>query len=255
MSKELKIVSPSENVSMADEWFEIANKDHFWMRWRFKVIVKKLKAFAPLNSEMKFLEIGCGHGQFLEQCKGTLPISIDGSDLNVFALKQIENTQGDIFVYNVFDRNKDLLNKYDGAFLLDVIEHIEDDSSFLKAAVDHVKPGGLIVINVPALSLLFSKYDVVAGHKRRYTKKKIEKLLIRAGIRPVSISYWGLLMLPIALARKIYLRFVPNESVIKTGFKASPLANTFFNLPMGLELFFGGSTFLGTSVLALGRKS
>lgn len=255
MNKELQILSPAENVSMADEWFEIATRDHFWMQWRFNVIKNKLTPVIRPTSNLKFLEIGCGHGQFIEQCEDTFPASVDGCDLNLYALKQVRNVRGDIFVYNIFDQNERLKNKYDGVFLLDVIEHIDDDKTFVNAALAHVKPGGLVVVNVPALNMLFSDYDVAAGHKRRYSRSQIEDLFKASGIELLSVSYWGMLMLPIAIARKIYLKFVPKKNIINAGFKSNAITNTFFKLLMRTELFFFKNPFIGTSVIAIGRKA
>ena len=62
-----------------------------------------------------------------------------------------------------------MLEHYDAVFLLDVIEHIPDDTAFLIAALQHLRRGGLIIVNVPASMLFFSDYDRVAGHVRRYT--------------------------------------------------------------------------------------
>jgi len=255
MNKELKILSSPAPVSMADEWFEIASADHFWMRWRFNVIVRKLEKFANIRPDMKFLEIGCGHGQFLKQCNGVFSATVDGCDLNLYALRKIEDTPGDIYVYNIHEKNEQMLNKYHGIFMLDVIEHIDDDKSFLHDAIEHLSPDGLIVINVPALESLYSEYDVVAGHKRRYAKGDLVSLFENCGIQPFYVGYWGFSLLGIAFIRKLYLKFVPKNRVIKRGFSPrNSTINFVLKILMRIELKLFKSSILGTSVIGIGKK-
>ncbi len=249
------VLSSAEQVSMADEWFDIATADHFWMEWRFRVIEQNLIRESIMGSDKQFFEIGCGHGQFMKQGESRLKMAIDGCDLNVFALDKINSISGHAYMYNIFDKHPDMLNKYDGIFLLDVIEHIDDDAAFLRTALDHAKESGIVIINVPALSLLFSKYDTAAGHKRRYSKESLQALLLQVGIEPIRIQYWGLSLLPVVWVRKIYLKFVSAHEVIEKGFKpGNTLINKIFKLLMKIELRVFANPILGTSLIAIGRK-
>ena len=153
-------LSNVEEVSMADEWFKIANEEHFWMKWRFSVI-QKMKKHLPAPSE-PVLEIGCGNGIVINQMEKHMGYKIDGCDLNKYALDLAKKTNGDLMVYNIYDKDPKMTKKYSMVILLDVIEHIEDDVDFLKAACAHLKPGGKVLVNVPAHNTLFSKYDEVA---------------------------------------------------------------------------------------------
>jgi len=255
MSKAI-VLSSAEQVSMADEWFDIATTNHFWMEWRFRMIARCLGLIegAHLANDQKFLEIGCGHGQFMKQAE-RLNIVVDGCDLNMFALNKIEGVSGKTYVYNINDRQPEMMRKYDGVFLLDVIEHIDDDSAFLSAALDHVSPSGFIVINVPALSSLFSKYDTAAGHKRRYSKESLRAVLLRSGIQPVIVRYWGFSLLLVAIVRKFYLQFIPPDKIIEKGFKpGNSFINRFFGWLMKVELLLLNDPIYGTSIVAIGRK-
>jgi SAM-dependent methyltransferase len=255
MNRELIHLSQPAEVSMADEWFDIANIDHFWMEWRFRVIEHAMQLLNLNTTEKRYLEIGCGHGQFLRQSDMRLNLIVDGCDLNLFALQKIPVVKGQIFVYNIYELNLQMIKKYDGIFLLDVIEHIDDHETFLTAAFSHCKDDGIVVINVPALSFLYSKYDTIAGHKRRYSKKDIRDLFHKCQIEPLSIRYWGFTLLPIAILRKWYLYFVPARKVIEKGFKpAAPFVNGLFKGLMNLELLFSRNPFMGTSIVAIGRK-
>jgi SAM-dependent methyltransferase len=225
------------------------------MEWRFRVLEWHLRKNALLKAGDKYLEIGCGHGQFMHQSDARLPeITVDGCDLNLFALNKITGVRGDVFVYDIFEKKAEMLHRYAGVFLLDVIEHIDNDERFLRVAMDHVLPGGLVVINVPALSSLFSKYDTAAGHKRRYTREDMMQLFERCNLEPIYVGYWGFSLLPVAMIRKFYLKSVPPEKIIAKGFSPSyGWINKFFKTLMKLELSLSKNPAPGTSVMAIGR--
>ena len=246
------ILSPSEEVDMADAWYEYASLDHFWIQSRFDAILKVPIAKQLFNKRL--FEIGCGNGLILNQFESYFNIAVDGCDLNPFALEQIENARGKIYSLNIFDKPKELVGKYDGVLLMDVIEHIDNDALFLKTACQYLVAGGLVIINVPALNSLFSKYDVMAGHKRRYTKKMMETLFKECGIEKVSIEYWGFSMIPIAWLRKFMLMFTPDEKVIKSGFRPpNKLMNLLLKKLMQLENVLMKSPPKGTSLVAIGK--
>ena len=255
MSEGIVYISKIEAVSMADEWFEIATEDHFWMKWRFNCLMKYKHLFKE-NSEFKVLEIGCGNGVVMNQFRFETGIPIDGCDLNEGALKLVNQGESNLFLYNIYDTNKELINKYDAIFLFDVIEHIDNDSDFVAKALEHGKDGGLLFINVPALKALFSKYDVQAGHIRRYNKRNIEDLLNKLDLEIIDVQYWGLSLIPIAILRKIYLIFVPAKKIIDNGFKPpSRFINELLILLMKIELrLIRNNKFLGTSLMAVARK-
>jgi len=68
-------------------------------------------------------------------------------------------------------------NEIDCAIMMDVLEHIEDDSSFFKTIVAKLKPGATILITVPAFQFLFSAHDKKHLHFRRYNRKQLLKVL------------------------------------------------------------------------------
>lgn len=68
-------------------------------------------------------------------------------------------------------------NSLDLAFLMDVLEHAQDDRGVLEEALRKLKPGGRLVITVPAYQFLFSAHDVMLGHCRRYRRSQLKDLL------------------------------------------------------------------------------
>ena len=239
---------------MADEWFDHATADHFWMHWRHQVLLRQLTRIGhPVE---KALDVGCGHGVVRQLLERDLGFAVDGCDLNRRALEMAAKGKGRVLLYDIFDRNPALLGAYDLLLLMDVIEHVDDDLGFLKVAIEHLKPGGVVVINVPAHMAFYSKYDEVIGHKRRYNIAQIEWLFRHTNIEPLSITYWGLTLLPLLFARKIVVRFVSRERIIHTGFsEQNVVPRKILRTIQRLELSAPFPMPIGTSLMAFGTRS
>lgn len=251
--KKIQILSGEQQVSMNDEWFELADPGHFWMQWRFRALVSALK---PLwKSDMKVLEIGCGNGALMCQFENYFKIPVDGCDLNLFALQNAMTCEGHFYLYDIYERNPQLSKKYDIILLADVLEHIDNEAGFLKAAGFHLKDGGILVVGVPAHQKLFSKYDELVGHKRRYGRLQLENTLRLAGFDKVELNFWGFSLLPVLFARKLLLKLIPTRKIISTGFKPPHfLINKFMLLIMKLETSCIGIPFTGISLITTARK-
>jgi SAM-dependent methyltransferase len=249
---QIETISEPEAVSMADDWFQFATTDHFWMQWRHRILLRTIKrAGTPLR---RALEIGCGHGVARDMLERDLGITVDGCDLNRTALEMAKPGKGKLFIYNILDQEPSLLGRYDAVFLLDVIEHINDDAAFLTAALRHLRPGGLVAVNVPASMLFFSEYDRAAGHVRRYSAGSLAKLLRRCGVQVEAIHRWGLLMVPLLLVRKLVLRRAKTAAAIRAGFvPPNGMSRLLLHGMKNIETALPFSMPLGTSILARGH--
>lgn len=89
-----------------------------------------------------------------------------------------------------------------GAIMLNVLEHIEDDVAALRSVAGLVRPGGAVVVYVPAFNGAMSRFDRLIGHYRRYTRRTLGDALTAAGLRVERLHYvnsvglvsWFLLM-------------------------------------------------------------
>jgi SAM-dependent methyltransferase len=165
--------------------------------------------------------------------------------------------RGRLLVYDVLEQS--LLGQYDAVFLLDVIEHVSDDVAFVQAASRHLRPGGLVIINVPAHRRLASDYDRIAGHLRRYSRRRMANLLRLCGIQPGAIWQWGLSMVPLLVARKALLasnRSNSSETALRHGFvPPTRTANLLLHALKNLETILPFPMPLGSSILAWGTVS
>ena len=84
-------------------------------------------------------------------------------------------------------------NAYDCAVLVNVLEHIADDAEALRALFRILKPGGTLLLFVPALPFLFSRLDSFYGHFRRYRRDALARLVADAGFEVGKARYLDML--------------------------------------------------------------
>jgi SAM-dependent methyltransferase len=82
---------------------------------------------------------------------------------------------------------------FDTAIMVDVLEHIEDDEATLRTLFRLLKPGGKLLIFVPALPVLYGAVDAHIGHFRRYTRGSLERVIRAADFRIETLRYFDLL--------------------------------------------------------------
>jgi SAM-dependent methyltransferase len=95
---------------------------------------------------------------------------------------------------------------FDVVLALDVLEHLDDDHSSLREAVRLVKPGGLLLLTVPAMPSLWGGQDVVSEHRRRYTRHTFAKLFDDLSLTGYWIKYFNTLLFPLAAGVRLARR-------------------------------------------------
>lgn len=92
----------------------------------------------------------------------------------------------------------------DYVYTLNVLEHIEDDRQALSELYRVLKPGGIILVYVPAMQILFSSMDRKVGHYRRYTRKSLIRVSQDAGFTIDQCCYADSLGFPATLFYKLF---------------------------------------------------
>ena len=96
---------------------------------------------------------------------------------------------------------------FDAAFMANVLEHIDDDRAALELLKTRIKPGGALLIFVPAVPFLYGSLDVSTGHFRRYTKAGLRAVVRDAGFEIERLEYFDLLgMVPWFIAGRVLKR-------------------------------------------------
>jgi len=251
-SEGIEFLSPPSEYRMADEWYDIAKVDHFWIKWRFEIMKRLLPKGFNWDST---LDVGCGSGISAEQIAGYYGYAIAGCDLNLESLKMASLKHSKLYFYNIHHKCHEFKEAFSNILLLDVLEHIQDPGSFLNSIKFHLKPGGRLIINVPAIQLLYSRYDEVAGHLRRYSISSLRSELNSMGFILENACYWGLSFVPLLLIRKCVLHFCKRKNVIAWGFQPRcSLINSVLELIAKAEYSIFPCPFIGTSLMVVARK-
>ncbi len=87
------------------------------------------------------------------------------------------------------DVKDEIQHRHSSAVAINVLEHIPDDAGALRAVSDLVRPGGLVILVVPAFPSAMSRFDRAIGHQRRYTKASLRAALQQAGLAVEQLRY------------------------------------------------------------------
>ncbi len=248
-------LSPVRGSAFPSEWYQMADESHFWMRWRAAVALRLMDSIGVHRRDpLTALDIGSGAGGFRRQLERATAWTVDITDLNLDALRAAQPGRGRILYYDATERSPRLVRSYNAVFLFDVSEHVERPGELLAAALEHLRPGGHLVVNVPALQTLFSAYDVAQGHFRRYTRASLSAELRDLPCRLESIRYWGLALVPLLGVRRLMLGSRPSPDTMRSGF--APPSRNVNRLLVGigrLERLLLANPPIGTSVMAAAR--
>ena len=251
----IEYLSPVSGVSFPAAFYDIAEDGHFWMQWRLAVALRLVEASGLLfDRPLRVLDVGGGAGRFRDQVERATQWRVDMTDLNLPALRMARPARGRTLYYDVTRSDPALLDSYDAAFLFDVVEHVPSPGPLLRATLEHIRPGGHLFLNVPALPVLFSAYDVVQGHVRRYLPHTIAAELDGLPCRIASASYWGFGLVPLLGLRRLRVGRTPGPRTYRVGFQPGPIVNQALKALMRIELACFRRPPLGTSVMAVARK-
>jgi SAM-dependent methyltransferase len=204
-----------------DEWYDLGEPDHFWFEWRLRAFLRQARDLGlPLDHPLEVLDVGAGAGVLRDQLEARTRWRVDVADLNTQALARARRGRGRVLCYDVLAPAAELLDRYDALLLFDVLEHIADTRPFVEAVVRHLRPGGHLLVNVPAGQWLFGAYDVAAGHVRRYGKATLAAELAHVHCVVRDLRYWGLSLVPLLAARKLLVRAAPSrDACVRHGFE------------------------------------
>lgn len=224
---------------------------HWWHRAKRQLVLEAISRFSPSSDKrkLKILDIGCGTGKNIEVFQQFADAY--GVDISLEALKFCQKRGlNNIKLVDVESKLPFKDNTFDIVTMLDVLEHIEE-KTVLKEINRVLKPGGNVYVSVPAFQWLWSEWDEVLHHKRRYTKSSLAKVLRKHGFEVRFSTYvYSFLVAPVWLVRTIKSKFSNEkyESDFKLG---SPMINTLleklatwerkilwlFPLPFGTSVF------------------
>lgn len=173
-------------------------REHFWFPPRRRLLAGLLDrgtSGSGPGAAGRAIELGCGTGGFLpvlaERFGEVVAVEAYGESLAAAAPhSRVVKIQGDVTRVPLAD------GQFRLAVALDVLEHVDPDA-FLAEAARLVEPGGRLLLSVPALPGLWSELDEAAGHRCRYTRRRLAAELARAGWSLEHWTHYQLALLPL----------------------------------------------------------
>jgi len=142
----------------------------------------------------RILEVGIGHGHYSTRLAGYGEyLGIDLSESSV-AYARANFPDQKFAACDILDRSQLralLPSNVDAIVSINVLEHIEDHSTAITNLVDILKPGGHLLLSVPALTMLYNDLDRLAGHIRRYSKRSLREVLQGQPVEVLSLRYFN----------------------------------------------------------------
>ncbi len=188
-------------------------EDHWWYRALRRRILQALRACPPPAAggaaPLRVLDAGCGTGMNLQAIAAWAAAGAVGTDgahtLQFYGLdasRQAVALAARRGLDALAQASVEAIPWRDGSLDLilsaDVLYHrgVRDDEAALREMARCLRPGGVLVLNLPAFSWLRSAHDVAIHTARRYTRGQIREKLKRTGFDPVCIFYWNWLLFP-----------------------------------------------------------
>lgn len=166
------------------------------------------------------LEIGSASGALLSELAED-GFDCTGLETSAQALALAQRKNGDAIAF--FEKPSDEWREhYDYCMAFEVLEHIEEDAAAIVEWANWLRPGGKLILSVPAHPRLWNARDVWAGHIKRYRRSDLEYVCASAGLRIDALECYGFPLaniLEFLIARKY--RGITKDDAVKDGYDAN----------------------------------
>jgi SAM-dependent methyltransferase len=231
---------------------------HPWWQARTRLVLELLGRFG-VDPGGRVLDAGCGWGTMLEGLEAEGYESV-GADISLRALENLHKSGRELVQLDLTQPLPGGIEPFDAVLALDVIEHLDDDRAAVARLGDLTRPGGVVVVSVPALPELWTEFDEIQGHRRRYLPEGLRAAFDGTGLDLERVFWWGAWMVPILRRSRNKPRAQPGESAAEVYRRylrlppwPAPLA---FRAAFAIERnrAIDGKLGVGTSLFAVARR-
>ena len=231
---------------------------HPWWQARTRLVLALLGRLG-VAPPARVLDAGCGWGTTLEGLESA-GYRVVGADISMRALGALDGPKRDLAECDLNRPLPEEIDKFDAVLALDVIEHLDDDRSAVGRLGGMARPGGVVVVSVPALPDLWTEFDAIQGHRRRYLPNRLREAFDGSGLGLEQVFWWGSWMVPILRRTRGKPRARPGESLAEVYRRYLALppwpASAIFRAAFALEQrrALAGRLTAGTSLVAVARR-
>ena len=210
--------------ALYDEIFLLESR-HWWFRSKRRIAQALLRRHLPPRAEgrLRVCDVGCGCGMMLLDlhAAGYEAVGVDDSPKALDYCRR----RGALVTQGTLPDGLPLPPaSVDAALLLDVLEHVEDDGASLRAVLEIVRPGGIVIATVPAYRFLWTRRDEFHHHKRRYSRSGFRATLSAHPQGQVALlSFMNSVLFPMALAQRLLRRVWPEKKAATLGLPPRPI--------------------------------
>ncbi len=225
--------------------------EHWWFVAR-RIILSRLLSTLQLPERSNILEVGCGTGGNIAFLQEYGEVSCVESDKSAATMAR-ERNLAPVLPGKLPNELPGFGHQFDLIVLFDVIEHVEEDGESLNALSSFLKPGGRIVLSVPAFAFLWSQHDEENHHKRRYNRHSLSELVASNGLSLDYISYFNFWLFPLVATIRLFRKIRPYRESWQDMRPPSALFNRVLQFIFSSERFFMGKISLpfGMSLVAV----
>jgi SAM-dependent methyltransferase len=228
------------------------DEHHWWYRGRRRIIRAELDRL-PLRADTRVLDAGCGSGRTLVELVDYGAVS--GLELNAEAAELARGRDLGEVVVGRLEELPWAEETFDLITCLDVIEHVPDDVEALVELRRVCRPGGWLLVTVPAYQALWSRHDEANHHFRRYSRRSLRRAAVTAGWTVKRMTAFNsVLLAPAAAVRVAQRRLGPPNGYTSDLDLGPAWLNDVLEWPLTLEagwLGRGRTLPAGLSLLAL----
>jgi SAM-dependent methyltransferase len=172
------------------------DQHHWWFTARRRILASVIERIVCPPADARILELGCGTGHNLDMLGryGGVEASELDDHARALATKRLGRPVAKVALPDLSQFPAD---SFDLIALLDVLEHVPDDRGSLDAILTRLKPGGAVLLTVPANPWMWSAHDVAHHHHRRYRKADIARLATAAGFEIDLLSPFNTMLFPL----------------------------------------------------------
>lgn len=190
---------PDDGFDVTDEYAETS----FWVSARTRMFKGLVKKNLPASHKAKFLEIGCGTGDFIKHLRDDTKLEITGSEVYLKGLVYAKKNQPDV-EFIQFDVTKGQIGReFDMIVAFDVIEHIDEDMAALSNINRMLGDNGVAIISVPQHMFLWGPLDEIVKHKRRYSRSELKRKMQANGFKVRYTTSFVFFLFPLMLAARL----------------------------------------------------